>query len=178
MIVIMHQHFANLPHSVRTFRKNQYLFHQGDLVGSLFFIVSGEARLVRRHRNGSAAVLQRATAGRFLAEASLFTSHYHCDSIASSRVSARLIAKSAMHDLFQRDVAFAMAWAIYLADEVRHARLRAEILSLRTVTERLDAWVANQGSFPAKGTWKAVAQEIGTSSEALYREIASRRKTS
>ena len=73
-------------------------------------------------------------------------------------------------------MAFAQAWTIHLADEVRNARLRTEILSLRTVAERLDAWIVEKGELPLKGTWKSVAQEIGTSTEALYREMASRRK--
>ena len=54
------------------------------------------------------------------------------------------------------------------------ARLRAEILAFRTIAERLGAWIAAKGEFPPKGTWKTVAQEIGTSPESLYREIARR----
>ena len=81
-----------------------------------------------------------------------------------------------MRKLFENDPAFATAWASYLADEVRGARLRAEVLALRTVAERLDAWAAAQGNLPPKGTWKTVAQEIGASPEALYREIARRRR--
>ena len=33
----------------------------------------------------------------------------------------------------------------------------------------------NGEGLPAKGTWKTVANEIGTSPEALYRELAKRR---
>ena len=54
--------------------------------------------------------------------------------------------------------------------------LRADAkLSLRTVAERLDAWIAASGRYPAKGEWKTVAAEIGNSPEALYRELAKRR---
>ena len=81
-----------------------------------------------------------------------------------------------MQKLFESDPAFAAAWASHLAGEVRDARLRAEILALKTVAVRLSAWIAARGKFPPKGTWKTVAQEIGISSEALYREIAQRRR--
>lgn len=141
----------------------------------MFLIEGGEARLMRQQRNGGAAVLQRAVSGSFLAEASLFTSRYHCDAIAAARVSARLISRPALRNLFESDREFAVAWASHLADEVRSVRLRAEILSLKTVAERLDAWIAVTGALPGKGTWKSVAQDIGTSPEALYREIALRR---
>jgi CRP/FNR family transcriptional regulator, dissimilatory nitrate respiration regulator len=175
MIEIMLNFFQALPHARRTFRRGQYLFHQRDPVVSMFLIESGEARLLRRQRDGGAIVLQRALPGSFLAEASLFTARYHCDATATTQVSARLISRLAMRKLFENDTAFAAAWASHLANEVRSARLRAEILAFKTVAERLGAWIAAKGEFPPKGTWKTVAEEIGTSPESLYREIARRR---
>ena len=175
MIEIMLRYIYALPHTQRVFRKGQYLFHQGDAVVSMFLIEAGEARLLRRQRDGGAIVLQQALPGSFLAEASLFTASYHCDATATTRLSARLISRNSMRKLFESDPAFAAAWASHLAGEVRSARLRAEILALKTVAERLNAWTAANGEFPPKGTWKTVAQEIGTSPEALYREIAQRR---
>ena len=175
MIEIMLSQIQTLPHTQQVFRKGQYLFHQGDTVVSMFLIESGEARLLRRQRNGDAIVLQRALPGSFLAEASLFTAQYHCDATATTWVSARLISRVAMRKLFENDPAFAAAWATHLGEKVRSARLRAEILAFKTVAERLGAWIAAKGEFPPKGTWKTVAQEIGTSPESLYREIARRR---
>jgi CRP-like cAMP-binding protein len=169
------KHIQTLPHAVRVFRKDQYLFHQGDAVVSMFLIVTGEARLLRRQRDGGAIVLQRALPGSFLAEASLFTASYHCDATATTRVSARLISRLAMRKLFESDPAFAAAWASHLADEVRGARQRAEILAFKTVAERFTAWISTKDEFPPRGTWKTVAQEIGISPESLYREIARRR---
>jgi len=61
-------------------------------------------------------------------------------------------------------------------DGLSGTRLRAEILSLKTVRERLDAWFGCNGeALPAKGTRKTVANEIGTSPEALCRELSRRR---
>lgn len=174
MIMIMLSYLQLLPHSIRVFRKGHYLFHQGDIITSMFLIETGEAQLLRRHRNGNAIVLQRATMGSCLAEASLFAVTYHCDAVAGKRLQVRIIARDVIKSLFESDVSFARSWANHLADEVRRARLRAELLSLKTVSERLDAWIANNGSLPAKGSWKIIAAEIGTSAEALYREIAIR----
>ena len=175
MIDIMLDHFRNLPQIERSFGEGQYLFHRDDRVKSMFFVETGAAHLIRHHRDGSALVLQRAGHGSILAEASLFTSKYHCDAIATSPVVARLISRPAMQQLFFKDRDFAKAWAAHLAGEVRNARLRAEILSIKTVSERVDAWLADKEHLPEKGSWKALAQEIGTSPEALYREIARRR---
>ena len=175
MIAIMFDHLGKLRLTERTFDEGQYLFHRDDRVKSMFLIKTGSAHLIRHHRNGSAVVLQRAVPGSVLAEASLFTSAYHCDAIAATAVVVHLISKVAMQQLFLTDQEFAKAWASYLAGEVRNARLRSEILTLKTVAERLDAWLADRGHLPEKGNWKAIAQEIGISPEALYREIARRR---
>lgn len=175
MIEIMLDYLRSLLHSLRTYRKGQYLFHQCDSVDAMFLVENGEALMLRRHRDGSLVVLQRAATGAVLAEASLFSSVYHCDAIANTRIVVRLIPRIKMKELFETNVALASNWASYLADEVRNARLRAEILSLKTVSERLNAWIANAGCHPTKGRWKATAQEIGISAEALYREIASRK---
>ncbi|MEP7173127.1 MAG: cyclic nucleotide-binding domain-containing protein, partial [Aestuariivirga sp.] len=83
----MLEYIQALPHTRQVFRKGQYLFHQGDTVVSMFLIEAGEARLLRRQRDGGAIVLQRALPGSFLAEASLFAARYHCDATATTRVS-------------------------------------------------------------------------------------------
>jgi CRP-like cAMP-binding protein len=80
-----------------------------------------------------------------------------------------------MRARFDSDPAFAAAWATHLAGEVRIARQRSEILALKTVAERVDAWRALSGSIPDRGSWKQVAQEIAVSPEALYRDLARRR---
>lgn len=176
MMEIMFEHFQKLRQSERSFHEGQYLFHRNDRVKSMFAVLTGTVRLVRHHRDGRAVVLQRAGAGSIVAEASLFTAVYHCDAIAASPVVAREISRAAMQQLFCTDQEFAMAWVAHLAGEVRNARLRAEILTLRTVSERLDAWLADKGQLLARGKWKAIAQEIGISPEALYRELSLRRK--
>jgi CRP/FNR family transcriptional regulator, dissimilatory nitrate respiration regulator len=175
MIVIMFDAIADLNHTTRKFRKGQFLFRQDDPVRSMYFIESGEARLVRGHRDGSAITLQRATAGHFLAEASLFVARYHCDAVASQGLVTRVISRNVLRELFESDVKFAAEWARYLAEQIRIARLRAEILSLKTVAARLDFWITLNGKLPVKGSMKEVAQDIGVSPEALYRDMALRK---
>lgn len=179
MIAIMsldiHDHLQNLPCAEVAFGNGRFLFHQGDEVRKMYRILDGSVHLIRHQADGAAVILQRAGAGSILAEASLFSERYHCDGIAMAATRAAAIAKSTMRSRLTRDRSFAEAWAAHLAREVQAARLRAEILSLRTVAARLDAWTAwHDGRPPAKGEWKIVAGEIGTSPEALYREIAKR----
>jgi CRP-like cAMP-binding protein len=160
----------------RQLPEGAYLFHRGDTVRAIFVVEAGRLELVRRQRNGAAIVLQRGGAGTVLAEASIYSDRYHCDALAAVASSLLVVPKSAFLGALRADAVFADLWAAHLAHAVQSARTRAEILSLRTVAERLDGWLAwRTGVVPAKGAWKSIAAEIGVSPEALYREMAKRR---
>lgn len=168
---------AGLSPLRRSFTAGSVLFRQSDPVERLHLVLDGEVHLVRHHADGSSLVLQRARAGDLLAEASLFSEHYHCDAQAAQPTTTMSVSKAAARAAFHADDRFASTWASYLAHRVQEARIRAEILSMRTVAERLDAWLAaSEGRPPARGGWRSVASEIGVSPEALYRELSVRRK--
>ncbi len=155
----------------------EYLFHQGDTVQSLFLMIDGTVQLLRHQTNGHALILQQATAGEIIAEASLYAREYHCDAVVSAPASLGVVSKMKVLKLFRKDPNLAEYWAAHLARAVQSSRLKTEILSLKTVASRLDAWLTlNEGEFPQKGQWKAVASQIGVSPEALYREFAKRRE--
>jgi CRP-like cAMP-binding protein len=148
------------------------LFRAAEPVRHLFVVLEGSVRLVRHQANGSAVVLQRARANQLLAEASLFAARYHCDAVSDHGARLARIAKSRILQAQRDDPAWLVDLAAHLAGEVQQARARAELLSLRTVRERLDGWLSLHGSLPPRGRWVDVAQEIGVTPEALYRELA------
>jgi CRP-like cAMP-binding protein len=175
MIEIMFSHIAAVPYSLRHLKQGQSLFQAGDRVTSVFVVLTGEVHLIRHHKSGGSAILQRAVPNSVLGEASLFTSNYHCDAIAQSAATLHVFSKAKVLDHLRKSPAFAIALAQYLAIEVRHQRQRAEILSLKSVSEKLDAWLASNGTLPSRGTVKNVAIEINVTPEALYREISFRK---
>ncbi|RNJ48093.1 Crp/Fnr family transcriptional regulator [Methylocystis hirsuta] len=159
-----------------TFEPGQYLFRLGDKVRVVYFIEEGSVHLVRHQADGSALILERAASGSILAEASLYSDVYYCDAIATALTRILAVPKREIRARLATSPGFSEAWTKYLAHEVQRARLHAEILSLRTIAERLDTWIAwHDGHVPEKGEWKSVAQQIGVSPEALYRELAKRR---
>ena len=159
----------------RNLTDGAFLFHRGDRVTSLFQILDGTVELVRHQEDGTPVVLQRGRPGDILAEASVFNERYHCDAIATGTARLAVLPMADLRRMLTQAPGFAEAWARHLTAEVRRARLRSEILSLRTVAERLDAWLsAEDRVLPAKGSWKSLAKEIGVSPEALYRELAQR----
>ena len=160
-----------------TFEAGTCLFRHGDEVSVLHLVEDGEAHPVRHRADGGALVLQRALPNTVLAEASVFSKRYLCDGVAVRPTRTLAIVRSAVRRLLAEHPGFANAWTVHLSRELQSTRLRAEILSLNTVRERLEAWIGWNGEgLPTNGTWKAVANEIGTSPEALYRELARRRR--
>lgn len=170
---------AELLHSLagrkRSLGPAEYLFHLGEPVVALHIVQDGEIHLIRHQEDGSAIVLQRAGPGDVLAEASLFSDRYHCDAVVGASATVLRIPKRQLLGRLRRDPDFAVAWAAHLAREIQNTRFRSEVLSLRTVAARLDAWSAWHGGLPPRGEWKQLARQIGVSAEALYREVARRR---
>ena len=160
----------------RRFAAGSTLFRRDDPVRALHLVRDGMVHLVRHREDGGTLMLQRAGRASVLAEASLYAKRYHCDAVCVLTTRTRAISCATLRAALGRDPELAAIWATHLAREVQSTRLRAEILALRTVAQRLDSWIAtNDGRLPPKGSWQTIAAEIGTSREALYRELARRR---
>lgn len=152
------------------------LFARGDDVETLFLLEEGEVKLSRSLVSGKELVLHRVRAVGILAEASVYSASYHCDALCLSRCVIRKLPISRFLNLIERKPELSSVWSAHLAHALQSARYRSEILTMKKVSERLDAWLDwHDGCLPVKGKWKEVAAEIGVSPEALYRELASRK---
>ena len=155
----------------------QHLFRLGDPISTRYVVETGRIHLIRHQPDGSALILQNSGSGSVVAEASIYAEKYHCDAVASVPTQVIAISKADFLLRLRSEPGFADAWQRHLAHELQKARLHAEILSIKTVAKRLDAWIAARGGeTPRKGDWKLVAHEIGATPEAFYREMARRRR--
>ncbi len=177
MISIMSSQIASLflEASARPFDSGATLFRTGDPVTHMFLVRLGSAALVRTLPSGDQAYLKRATDNEVLAEASAYAETYHCDCLALTQCTIAAMPRAAFRNALRSNVDLAEEWAAHLARAVQATRMRSEIRSLRTVSDRLDAWLAECGPMPEKGQWQSVARELSVSPEALYRELARRR---
>ena len=180
MIEIMLREFysamADRSKGPRSVEKGAYLFHQGDHIKSMFLVIEGRIELTRYHDNGLAIVLQLAKSMSVLAEASAYADHYHCDALSLEPSTVCEIDRKKFLRLLKDRSELSAIWSAHLAHEVQAARYRIEILARNKVADRLDGWLAWRGDdLPSKGEWKTVAEQIGVSPEALYRELAKRR---
>ncbi|WP_186420937.1 Crp/Fnr family transcriptional regulator [Bosea sp. CS1GBMeth4] len=153
------------------------LFRAGDSVFRMFIVTEGMVSLVRYGETGRRLVLQRAAAGSLLAEASYFGTEYHCDAVACEPSSVIGVSTRKLKAAEERMPDFMRELAAHLARDVQRMRAYAEILALKTVAQKLDAWLLASGErLPAKGMWGGLAAQINVAPEALYRELARRRR--
>lgn len=180
MIAIM----LDLNHALRKLSGSSFkaaagdtIFRRNDAIRFLHLIEAGSANLVRYSTTGALIVMQRASPGMVLAESSLFAERYHCDAVVAADLRAYRIRIPVVNQAMRDNSDLAIAMSSYLAREVQRMRIRSEILALKTVRARLDAWFTfNGAALPQRGAWKGVADDIGVSPEALYRELATRKR--
>ena len=152
------------------------LFRQGDIVRHWYVVRSGCVQLVRFSEGGTAAIMQRAAEGALLAESSIFGPAYHCDGVVVVDAVLERADMVKVRAALRDDPGLLEAFTRHLAREVQRTRSRVEILTRKTVSDRLDGWLAlNGGSLPLRGAWRAVADDIQVSPEAFYRELKRRR---
>lgn len=141
---------------------------------SMYLVRSGMVALERPMNDGTSLTLHIATAGAALAEASLFATNYHCDAVARTPSQIATMPRADFLAALRDKPDAAMSLIETHALEVQAQRASIEIMRLRRVSDRLDAWLDLHGE-PEKGEWIRVADQIGVSPPALYRELARRR---
>jgi CRP-like cAMP-binding protein len=161
----------------RDLESGQTLFRAGQRTIGPYQVLSGRVRLARVDRSGREIVLYTAGGGDMIAEASLFSSVYHCDAIASTPAKVRLYPKDAVLAEFKRDPDAAKSFMTRLARQVMDLRTRMELRNIRSARDRIRHYLAlNAGpdglTVAVNGTLKELAAELGLSHEALYRTLA------
>lgn len=161
----------------RKLAAGETLFRTGSKTVGLFEVISGKVRLVRVDRSGREAVLQVASNSETLAEASLFSSTYHCDAIASTEAMVRLYPKAVLLKELERDPKLARAFTAGLARQVMALRTRLEQRNILSARERIRHFLtlnlgADGQTVELSGTVKDLAADLGLTHESLYRTLA------
>jgi CRP-like cAMP-binding protein len=168
---------AELPHRLHDLKAEQMLFAAGQRPARLFMVSDGCVRLVRPARTGANAVMQRARAGEWLAESSLFSDRYHCDAVAQVKARAISVSKRELLDAFQREPKRWLIFSKLLAEHLRRLRGMHEVVRIRSARDRVFQWLllqanGNPASIELDQTWTEIADEIALTREAVYRAVA------
>ncbi len=156
----------------RSLPAGAFLFRRGDPVRRLFLVRGGSVALHRALADGGALTLHVAAAGDIVALASRFAETTHCDAFCET--DTRVAVRPAAMIRSRLGTSPAAAALADTAREVQALRARVEVLRLRRLSDRLDAYLGLHRQ-PGHGGWVGVADWIGASAPALYRELARRR---
>lgn len=149
--------------------KGENLFLQGDKTAGIFFLESGTIILSRHTASGDRVIVHNVINGEIFAEASLFSSSYHCDADAGTASTVIKIARDQVMEKFNADLEFATALASRFAVQIQDYRRRVEILGIRNAKVRVyEAFCDGL----LKGGIKTFAEQIGLTHEATYRSLA------
>ena len=152
------------------------LFRQGDPTIGIFVLLRGTLRLQRVTPDGAAITLHLVRPGVMFAEASLFTTRYHCDAIADSDCLAGHYPKAQLTDRLRSDPEALWAFSAELAQRLQSMRQRYELKQIRSAPQRVLQFLRLRcdpdGCYRTEASLKDVAAELGLSHEALYRALA------
>ena len=167
----IYEALAPLAGPARSLLAGETLFNRGDPVRHIYLLSTGSLVLQRTQEDGAILTLHRVPQFHVVAEASIYSPYYHCDCQCESDAKVHAISAITVKAMLQAEPVLAEIWPAYLAAELQATRYRCEILTLKKVSARLEAWINWHGALPPRGEWKSLALELGVSPEALYREI-------
>jgi len=160
----------------RRLAAGEFLFRQGDRTVGMFFLESGRLRMQRVTPDGGTVSLHGVRAGETCAEASLFSSRYHCDMLAEADAEVWRYPKQELVARLRNNPEILWDFAGGLARGLQGMRQRYELKQIRSAPERvlqlLRLRCAGDGSYRRGGTLKDMAAELGMTHEALYRALA------
>jgi CRP/FNR family transcriptional regulator, dissimilatory nitrate respiration regulator len=167
---------------LKAVEKGQYIFHQGEPSHGFYVVVRGAISIHRVSPAGKEQVIHVFRPGETFGEGTLAEeAGYPADARALESSSVLLIPKSGMLSLLKAQPELALHM---LASLSRHLRIlvgQIEDLTLKNVETRLGHWLLHRCPDPAsplpaeiqlRGSKKALAAELGATSETLSRTLA------
>lgn len=157
-------------------RRGDFLFRSGNPVTRMYYVVSGEIRLVEYAATGTECTLQRAGPGEWIGECSTCVETYSCYARPARRSRVVGLPMALFKAVLNEDLVFANAWALQLAHSLRRTFARYERRSLKTARERLLHFVVTESRgrpcLELPQSFAALAGELGLTRESLYRTLA------
>ena len=165
------------PSAERQYPKGATLFSRGDRVSNFFVVKRGNIRMERTIVDGAGMTLFVAGPDQALAEASLFSSTYHCDGVAGETSEVFVYSKRHILDALRHNSEAAIVFMTYLAQQVQTLRTSIEINNIKSAGDRLLAYIKSQlpqgrQDLVLNGSWMTIASEVGLAHETVYRELA------
>jgi len=167
---------------VKSFEKNDYLFHEGDVATGFYVIQSGAVNIHRVNAAGKEQIIHVFRVGESFAEAALATpTGYPADARTLEPTQVLLVQKAGILELLKRQPELGLRMLGSMSGHLRVLVGQLEDLTLKDVETRLANWLVKRcpnprGETPVKieltQTKRVLAAELGTVSETFSRTLA------
>lgn len=158
----------------REYRKKQILFHEGDLSGGFFLVLSGAVKVFRSGPDGRERLLHVVEAGEAFAEAALFMETYPATAQALSHCAVIFVEKNGFKQLLARSPRLSLKVILTMTRWLRQMRDALTDLTLKEVPARFASYVLslpleNDRALTVTISKTTQAQILGTTKETLSR---------
>jgi len=161
------------PTDIIELNSGDYLFRQNNTARGIFLVKKGCVKLLRDSVDGNTVIMYIAQSNDSLAEASLFSSHYHCHAKSDSRAQVFFYDKETVLTYLSADTALAFDFIEVLSKQIQRLRLLIELRGVRSPKERfvqyLRLMVDSNRELQIKSTYKDLAETLGMTHETFYR---------
>jgi CRP/FNR family transcriptional regulator, dissimilatory nitrate respiration regulator len=163
--------------ALRTFARDEVLWHAGGEPRGFFVVLEGAVRVVRTVQGRQHVVHQEGPGGT-LGDVALFQGQaYPATAIAIQRTVCLAVTRDGLLAAIRQDPELALALLAKLAARVRHVIGRLDGLAARSVSARLAGYLLERRErvgrepFTLGGSHSTVAEELGTVREVLGRNL-------
>ena len=167
---------------VKSLKKNDYLFHEGDAAQGFYIVQRGAVNVHRVTATGKEQVIHIFRAGDSFAEAALASpTGYPADARALETTQVLLVRKDGIVTLLKRQPELALRMLGSMSSHLRALVGQLEDLTLKDVETRLANWLVKRCPNPHSEapvnieltvTKRVLAAELGTVSETFSRTLA------
>ena len=164
--------------TIRELSRDEELFAQGQIALNIYEVIHGSVQLQRHTLSGRTIAIHTAKPGELLAEAALFSSHYHCSAVAKTASTLRCYPKAKVRASVAKDPNKMQLLLERFARQIQALRFQVELRNMRSAEDRLILYLelntdANDRYLRLAGPLQDLAPELGLTREALYRALAS-----
>ncbi len=155
--------------------KGELLFEQGGEIQNMYLISHGRVKLFRHSADGEITLLHVAVAGEMIAEASLFSDHYHCNAIADRPCEIRSIRREIALKQVLDDPQGGQEVLALFSRQIRDLRGLIETRNIRSAGQRILAFLKSIADSDGKAMItfpvRDMAYKLGLAHETVYREL-------
>lgn len=170
------QELAPQSLKLRTYQKDDIIYHVGSEPEALYFIKSGLVGLIDIAKNGDESLLRVFGHEHFFGHRSLVSEEpYHATSIALKKTNILFINKEDLKNLCQDHSELLLYIAKVLAKELRRSEIRLKDMSSKKVADRIiESLIFLKTRYPHhKWTRREIGEFCGAKTETVSRTLSS-----